>query len=251
MLSQTRKYLYHKILTGVLFRDGTIPVKDKVSSDFSEFPEYIKILFTKNNELSNLLTRAHGINNKLVGEINQLKTVFEQHFKDGQQSADDARSAFDALLAHPNIPDVLERRLERSRNLPNVVGEATRLDEILKDHLGIATARRDSMAAIVPAPIDIFLLYCMYLFEESKSELLVDKYFPVIESYTDRDELSTSNLLAEPALQVMEQFGFDFDDETIEEAPEQRNRTNKKSSSSRTKRANKSQNKKPPRESCS
>lgn len=206
LLLNKKNYLFHETEKGILFRN-------KLFSSAITPPAHVQELFTEKDDLLLLINKMHGINHTLVAKTTTLSEVFDSHFSAQKATTDDARRAFSALIEHEDTPPILKNRLQRSLVRDNIKELAGLLKEHLKNAKEVAESRRDSLQNISPAPIDIFLLYCLYLFEESKTDLFGPKSFPVLESFTDIDELSVSQLLAAPAHLVMEQLGINLEDD--------------------------------------
>ena len=206
LLLNNKNYLFHKTEKGIFFRN-------KLFSSAITPPTHVEELFTEKDDLVLLLEKMHEINRTIVGKVVTLSDVFNSYFSAQKASMDDARTAFSALIEHEDTPPILKKRLTRSLVRDNIKDLAEALKVHLKNAKEVAESRRDSLQNISPAPIDIFLLYSMYLFEESKTDLFGPKSFPVLESFTDIDDLSISQLLAAPAHQVMEQLGINLEDD--------------------------------------
>lgn len=206
-------YYFHESFTSLIFRH-----RENEKQSTVNIPAHLQKLFAVDNDLYALLNKAQKINEEILKRI----TTFEGFIKQC-----DSVCALDEIKRHEYAPLTLINKINRSRKLYSDAQVVTDLGSSLQSARGWVSERQAALSTMVASPIDVFLLYSYFLLEESKTDLFYGHGFNILAYFSDLDELSISNLLAEPASLVMEQLGYNGDKK--EDAPIKSPASNKKS----------------------
>jgi hypothetical protein len=196
--------IFHSYDTGLFFRDkGNLAPLGSMNKD-------LKIFFREDHEAKAVLENLIKIHKEIYKKLKNIEPLFI--------SEEDPSILWEQISNHEDVPAIWSKQLAY---LIKIKGKEKDKNAYMRNArvahrsaLNLLDERLTSLEKVLyAAPIDMFLLYVFYLFEESRKNHERHDVIPdLLDSYGDFEELSVVGHLGEYAHQVMEKLGINLNE---------------------------------------
>jgi hypothetical protein len=219
-------YFYHQQFKGIMLRNNKFKT-DKTSFINDNF----KILFEEREDLIVLKKKAEEINKNILNRVLIIKQILNEN--------NDHELAIQTLKNHANTPQIISKKIDlKMRQKHGAETTVKKLNIAIDQHINASKELQNALSTVIAAPIDLFLLYTFYLTEDLQIDFWSDDIFTIKQIFSDQDEFSLSNLLAQNAQFVMEKLGIELDEKSETPTTSSPNHQKKKPSKTSNKKKN-------------